>query len=157
MGPDPNQRSPIVIREHGPVTITIFDGEQHEADVDAYLERLREIHHRDRPYIAASLMLRYSAAPSQVRRVGEWIRENKSDVTRLCAGSAIIAPSVGFRFLLSSLFMIQRMPMPYTVVSGPREAADWIGARAESVGLRVPDGLAAALSEELGTRGHDVS
>lgn len=157
MRADPTNRSPITVREHGPVTITIFDGEQQEADVDAYLETLRELHDRERPYLGVSLMLRYSAAPGQLRRVGEWMREHKDAVARLCAGSAIIAPSVGFRFVLSSLFMIQRMPMPYTVVSGPREAAEWIEVRAPSVGLRVPNDLAAVLAEELRVRGYDVS
>ncbi|MEQ8460276.1 MAG: hypothetical protein RLO52_44835 [Sandaracinaceae bacterium] len=155
MGTDPTNGSPITVREAGPVTITIFDGEQLEADVDAYLEGLRELHDRDRPYIGASLMLRYSAAPGQLRRVGEWMREHKDDVARLCVGSAIIAPRVGFRFVLSSLFMIQRMPMPYTVVSGSREAAEWIELRARSVDLRVPDDLAAVLAEELRGRGYD--
>lgn len=143
---------PIVTRIYEDALLTIFDGEQTAQDVDRYLARLTEVHARDRDYVGISLMLRYAAPRDQMQRIGAFIAEHKDDVARLCRGTAIITPHLGFRFLLSSLFMIQRMPNPYTVAGNADDAFAWV--RAEGHGAMLSAELERDVREELRQRGH---
>lgn len=145
-----SSESPIYGKRYGDVMLTIFDGEQTADDVDRYLEKLDELHARDRTYLGVSLMLRYAAPRDQMMRIGRYIADNEETVARSCAGTAIITPHVGFRFLLSSLFMIRRMPNPYTVVSDPDAAFAWVRERGHGE-LLTPE-LERVVRDELARR-----
>lgn len=132
-----------------PLLLTVFNGEQSDTEFDAYMRDMDAIYDAGQPFIAASLMLRYRPDMAQLRRLAEWTGRRRDAVARACLGTAIIAPSPGFRFLFSTLLMMQRLPVPYCVVSTPDEASDWIEKHLEGQSRRPPRDLREYLREQL--------
>jgi len=56
-------------------------------------------------------------------------------------GDQTITESLGFRFLLSSMFLIHPLPVPYIVSPTTRDALRFCGDEAKKRGLVVPEGL----------------
>jgi hypothetical protein len=109
-----------------PIVLTVFNGDQDEPEVDRYIARMNTLYADGQPYIGATLMVRYRPEVAQLKRIADWSRERKADIARSCAGVSIVAPSPAFRFLFSTLLMMQPMPCPYTVVSDVDDASEWI-------------------------------
>lgn len=121
-----------------PLVLTIFLGRQTDQDVEEYIAAMDAMYRRGRRYAGVSLMLDYAPERKHLARIAEWTRATKPRVKELCVGSAMVAPSAGFRFLLSSLLMIQPLPVPYRVVGDVHEAGDWIAERLTLARLEVP-------------------
>lgn len=133
-----------------PVVLTVFRGRQTERELEAYIAEMDAMYARGRRYLGATLMLEYSPDPRHIRRIADWTRATKDRVAELCLGVAMIAPSPGFRFMLSTLLMIQPLPVAYQVVSDVEEAADWLDARLEGARVPAPRTVRDYLRAELG-------
>jgi hypothetical protein len=113
-------------RGQPPIVLTVFNGEQSEADVEAYVREMDEIYDGGAPFVGVTFMLRYRPDIAHIKRMAQWTRERREVFARVCRALVIVAPSAGFRFLFSTLLMLSPLPMPYTIVSSVDEAMDWI-------------------------------
>src|SRR5262249_16219883 len=113
-------------------------GEQTMRDVDYFLSEMSAAHARKSPYASISLMRKYSSERSQVNKVAQWMKATAAETKRWCVGNSIISQSLGFRFLLSSIFLGKPMPCPYQVCSSWDEAMTWLRGVAGKSGLSVP-------------------
>jgi hypothetical protein len=136
-----------------PIVLTVFRGKQTDQDVDAYIAAMDAMYARRRRYAGVSLMLQYSAEPRHLRRIAEWTRKTKPLVADLCVGAAMVAPSPGFRFILSSLLVIQPLPVSYQVVGTVDEAGDWIANQLAQTKLTAPSTMRDYLRAQMSLEG----
>jgi hypothetical protein len=71
--------------------------------------------------------------------MGRWVKETEQITRELCVAVAMISTSASFRFVLSGVFLIKRLPCPYSVCSSFDEALDYVRKQAERQQLRLPD------------------
>lgn len=128
-----------VTTRHWPLLLVKFDGEQTMADVDYFIREMSAAHARKQPYASISLMRKYSSERSQVQKVAQWMKQTAEHTRQYCVANGIISQSLGFRFLLSSIFLVKPMPCPYQVCASFDEALSWVKAVAGSRGLDVPE------------------
>lgn len=83
-------------------------------------------------------MRRYQSNPGHVQKVARWMKQTSDKTRELCVGNGIVSQSLGFRFLLSSIFLVKPMPCPYQVCASFDEAFQWVRERALERGLRLP-------------------
>jgi hypothetical protein len=124
--------------EHWPVLLVKFDGAQTMADVEYFIREMDAAHARKEPYASISLMRKYVSNPSHVQKVARWMKATSDKTREFCVANGIVSQSLGFRFLLSSIFLIKPMPCPYQVCSSFDEAMDWVRELATKRGLHVP-------------------
>jgi hypothetical protein len=127
-----------VITEHFPIVLVKFDAHQTMADCQRFMDAMDAIHQRKHPYLSVSYMRRYNTDREQVRRVAEWMKANAHLTREYCVATGIVTQSLGFRFLLSSIFLIRPMPCPYQVCATFEEAVGFVRAQAHKRGMMVP-------------------
>ncbi len=124
--------------DHWPVVLVKFDADQTMADCERFMRGMDEIHRRKLPYASISYMRRYNTDREQVQRVARWMKDHAEETRRLCVGTGIVTQSLGFRFLLSSIFLVRPMPCPYQVCGSFDEAWRFVRAEGRKRGLEVP-------------------
>lgn len=72
---------------------------------------------------------------------GQWLKQSGKLMGRLWIGYGMVIPAASTRFLLSSLLLITRMPMPYKVFDTYEQAARWLATRFREENLPIPDAL----------------
>ncbi len=127
-----------VSTQHWPVLLVKFDGEQTMDDVDYFIREMNAVHARKAPYASISLMRKYSSERTQVQKVAQWMKQTADFPRQYCVGTGIVSQSLGFRFLLSSIFLVRPMPCPYQVCSSFDEALAWVRVKGKARGLDVP-------------------
>jgi hypothetical protein len=127
-----------VSTEYWPMLLVKFDGAQTMGDVEYFISEMNAAHARKQPYASISLMRKYTSNPSHVQKVARWMKETADKTRELCVANGIVSQSLGFRFLLSSIFLIKPMPCPYQVCASFDEAMDWVRPLAAKRGLVVP-------------------
>jgi len=127
-----------VTTEHWPLLLVKFDGEQTMNDVDYFIREMNAAHARKTPYASISLMRKYSSERGQVQKVAQWMKSTAELTKQYCVANGIVSQSLGFRFLLSSIFLVKPMPCPYQVCSSFDEALTWVRQVAEARGVDVP-------------------
>lgn len=132
-----------------PLVLSVFRGKQTFDELERYIEAMNAMYARRRRYLGVSLMLDYAPDPAQMRRIAAWTRATKPQIEELCVANAIVAPSPGFRFILSSLLMIQPLPVRYQVVSDVDEAASWVTKVFVEDGRTAPARMSAYLHEQM--------
>jgi hypothetical protein len=119
-----------------PYAFTRFDGLQTLPDLDAYIARMeREVHRRKQPYVGITFLKKYSREKEVVERMGKWMAAIDKQTREHCLAIAMVSSSTGFRFLLSALFVVQRMPCPYDVCGTFDEAIAFVQKEAHKRGL----------------------
>jgi hypothetical protein len=113
---------PIVIDEIPGVIFTKFEGVQTAGDWEAYIRRYDAIHACGRPYVGINWMKSYSRERAITERVGRWLKETETLTELLCAGAALINTSAAFRFVLSAVFLIKPLVVPYQVCASFADA-----------------------------------
>ena len=66
------------------------------------------------------------------------MKATADETKQWCVGNGIVSKSLGFRFLLSSIFLVKPMPCPYSVCSSWDEAMTWVQQSAATRGLGRP-------------------
>jgi hypothetical protein len=113
-------------RSRWPIVVVELEGKPTDDDVETYLRGLGALLTEDtRGVLVIDMARAQPSAPAQRRRVGEWMRAHRAEMAARGRGAAFVIPSGLMRFVLSSVFLIQRPPMPYTVVSTLDEALAW--------------------------------
>jgi hypothetical protein len=124
---------------HFPVVLVKFDADQTMEDCDRFMAAMDAIHRRKLPYFSISYMRRYNTDRAQVKKVAEWMKANADKTRELCLATGIVTHSLGFRFLLSSIFLIRPMPCPYQVCGSFAEAIEFVRGFGEQRGIAMPD------------------
>jgi hypothetical protein len=62
---------------------------------------------------------------AQRQRLASWIQQHRALVERYVTGSAFVSPSPRLRFILSTIIVIEPMPIPYRVTATLAEARAW--------------------------------
>lgn len=137
-----------------PIVLTVFNGKQTEHEVRRYIREMNAMYARGVPYVGISLMLDYAPDRGHLRRIADWARETEDITRKLCLCNAMVARSVGFRFLLSSFLMIHSLPIRYTVVSNVEEAADWVTRELATTGRTPPPTLREYLRAQMRLEAH---
>lgn len=121
-----------------PIVLVKLDGQQTMADCDGFIAAMDALHARKQPYVSISWMRRYSNDRAQVQRVARWMKETAPLTKELCVANGIVTQSLGFRFLLSSIFLIRPMPCPYQVCASFEEASTFVREQAMRRGMILP-------------------
>ena len=127
-----------VTSEHWPVVLVKFDADQTMADTDRFMRAFDELHAKKQPYVSISYMRRYARDRDQVQKVAEWMKRTAEDTRRYCLATGIITQSLGFRFLLTSIFLVRPMSCPYRVCGSFADALAFVTAKATEHGLTIP-------------------
>ena len=90
--------------------------------------------------------VRVSNLPAELRqRQGEWLREHDAAIRAWVLGVAFVFSSAIPRFVLSSIFLVKPLPIPYTVCATQAEAIAWADQTMRLAGLS-PDPSSAGAS-----------
>jgi hypothetical protein len=127
-----------------PLVYARFDGKQTVEEVDDYFRRMGEVHARKKPWVSVVFMNDYARDPRVLRRVAQGMKDTEEAVRQYCLGVAMVSASSGFRFVLSSVFLIQPMVCPYVVVGTLDEAHKYVAQKAAERGLTIPPRAAPA-------------
>jgi hypothetical protein len=127
-----------IVLEHWPVVLVKFDADQTMADCERFIAAMDSIHRRQQPYASISYMRRYNTDRRQVRRVAEWMKSSADETKRWCVGTGIVTESLGFRFLLSSIFLVKPMVCPYQVCRSFDEAWHFVAGEARKRNVILP-------------------
>jgi hypothetical protein len=127
----------IQIREESaPILVVKLKGVAGHLEYGAYLDAMAGVLDAKRPYAFVIDATLAGPAPEWQRRMmADFIRENRPAIQRYVVGYAFVSASPVFRFELSSIFVAQPLPVPYTVKSDLREGFAWIEVQLEKAGL----------------------
>jgi hypothetical protein len=128
----------VIDQSQLPLVLVKWDGPQTDADLDAYIASFEAIHRLKRPFATISWMKRYSSNRAHTRRLAEWMKQCDQATRDYCVCTAMIAESMGFRFILSSVFLIKPLSIPYQVVATFDEAATYVRDECGKRGLELP-------------------
>jgi len=127
-----------LVTEQFPFVFTRFEGEQTASELDAYIKKMDAVHARRERYVGVTFIKSYTRDRKLVERVARWMKETEQVTRDYCMGVAMINDSIGFRFLLSAIFLIKAMPCPYQVCGTFDDAMAFLRAAASSAGLALP-------------------
>ena len=126
--------------EQWPVVFAKFDGKQSIEDMKAYIDEMSAVYRRQEPFVAVTWLKRYASGPDQVSMFGRWMMETEQKARDYSLAACIVTQSHGFRFVLSALFLIRPLPVPYIVTGTFAEALFFARGEAWRRGLRLPPG-----------------
>jgi hypothetical protein len=117
---------PRVDRSRAPIFVVTVEGQPSDGDITAFLEVLSTLLAEDvRGLLVVDALRAGAPSPEQRRRMGEWMRANRAELARKSRGTAYVFPGALFRFVLSTVFLVQRPPAPYIVTGTLDEAMTW--------------------------------
>jgi hypothetical protein len=127
-----------LVLDQWPFVLTKFDGDQSQAELEAYIQRMNQVHARKQRYVGISYLKRYSRERPHVERIARWLKESEEVTREYCLGVSMINASIGFRFVLSGIFLIKPMPCPYHVCATFEEAVTFVRRQADEKRLPLP-------------------
>jgi hypothetical protein len=116
-----------------PVLVVEVNRGSTDAEHAAYLAELQRFY-SENDLIAVVFHVRTRDLPSgsQQRAQGAWMKANKTLLAEKGVGVAFVFPSAALRFVLSAIFLIQRLPHEYAIVSTLAEGLAWSRERLEA-------------------------
>jgi hypothetical protein len=78
-----------------------------------------------------------------VRMQADWFKRNATAARDRWVGLALVFSAPVLRFLMTSLLLVTKLPMPYTLVESAADGARWLENRLVLSGLPVPPQLKA--------------
>jgi hypothetical protein len=122
-----------------PYVFSKFEGDMTIADLDAYFQRFKVVHARREPYVGISFVKQVTRDRALLNRMARWMKEAEQGTRELCMATALISPSLGFRFVLGTLFLIKPMACPYQVHLKFESAIAFVRAEAQKRGVVLPE------------------
>ena len=120
----------------GHLVLGTFTSPLTDAAFEAFLGDLDVIYQRRKRFV---FVLDASRMPDvsvpQRRRQAQWMKENEALFRRYLIGVAFVFSSPALRFVLSSIFLMRPLPVPYTVCSTQEEALAWAGQALRKAGI----------------------
>jgi hypothetical protein len=127
-----------LVLDQWPIMFTRFDGEQSIAQLESYIRRVDDVHKRRERYVGITFLKRYSRDRPQVERIARWLKDSDQMTREFCIAAGMVNNSVGFRFLLSTVFLIKPMPCPYQVCATFDDAVAFVRRHAAEKGMVLP-------------------
>lgn len=129
--------SAFSLEDYGPLLVGSFlRTHTHDEFEEGYLGQMARIYDSGRRF---SLVLDATKMPAltrpQTKRQALWMRERATQIHRQCLGLAFVFSSPVSRFVLTSLFLFQRLPCPYAVTGTRAAALDWCAGRLRAAGM----------------------
>src|SRR5206468_10249022 len=112
--------------EQWPVVFTKFDGEHTLRDVEEYIEAFKAVHAKNALYANVTWLKRYASGRENMQRVARWMKDAEEHTRTYCVGTAMVTQAIGFRFVLSSIFLLRPMVTPYVVCGTVDEALAFV-------------------------------
>jgi hypothetical protein len=116
-----------------PVLVVEVNRGSTDAEHAAYLADLHRFY-IENDLIAVVFHVKTRDLPSgaQQRAQGAWMKAHKTLLAEKGVGVAFVFPSAAFRFVLSAILLIQRLPHEYTIVGTLEEGLAWARGRLEA-------------------------
>jgi hypothetical protein len=112
--------------EGWPIAVIKFEGVPSDRECDNHLRRLSNLLERREPWVTIIDASRAGITPNAHRRKqAEWVSANDASLRSYSLGVAFVFTSPVFRFVLSTIVLIQPLPMPYTICATLGDALRW--------------------------------
>ena len=108
------------------VKVTYAPQEPTLEEFDAYLSSMEALYddYSDFVIIMDASSTKYLSSELRIRQ-GNWMKKNESKMKTQVLGIVFIIPSAIVRMILNGIFLIQKLPVPYSVSSNMEEANKW--------------------------------
>jgi hypothetical protein len=138
--------SPFSLEDYGALVVGSFlRTHTHDEFEESYLSQIARIYDSGRRFTMVLDATKMPALSSQqTKRQALWMRERVTQIETQCLGLAFVFSSPVSRFVLSSLFLFQRLPCPYSVNGTRAAAVDWCAGRLRAAGMDPLDAVARA-------------
>jgi hypothetical protein len=109
-----------------PIVVVTFVGLATDVEFDNYLRGLDEIFARRQKVVTiVDATLAEITPAGQRQKQAAWLKTNVDVLRRYSLGTALVFTSPIFRFVLSTMFVVQPLPTPYVVVGQLDDALVW--------------------------------
>src|SRR5438128_2224657 len=137
----------VVGSSQWPVLRVVWDGEQTDADIDAYFRETRRALDRKQRYVTLTWMRRYKNTREHQKRIATFMQETEAETKQYNQAAAIITRSLAFRFVLSTVLLIKPIPIPYRVCGTFADGLEFVRGEAEKHGLLLPFDVAPLIAD----------
>jgi hypothetical protein len=124
-----------LVTSEWPVCFVRIDGDQTLAEYEKYVGEFNRLYERQQPFAIVTRILSYRSNREIIARTGRWFKETEPLIQKYWVSNAMVSESTGFRFLLSAVFLIKPLPIPYAVTSTVDEAMRFTRAKWQARGL----------------------
>jgi hypothetical protein len=114
-----------IFTDQWPAVFCKIDGEQTLADFEGYIAAFERMYERSERFAVITYLKHYTVKADIIARVGRWFRETEPLFHKYLSSNAMVSPSSGFRFVLSSVYLIKPLPVPSIVCATPEEAVSF--------------------------------
>jgi len=128
----------LLATEQWPVVFAKLDGEQTVADLQAHFAEFEAVLGRKQRFAQITWLKSYSRDPELNKTTAKWFKQREKAMKETCVGVAHISSSLGFRFVLSTVFLLKPLPVPYTVSPSFADAMEFVRGQASKYGLALP-------------------
>ena len=109
-----------------PVLVAVFEGDHDEETIEQFKSTLDGYYARRTPFVTVYHIVDYKSSDARfVKPAAQWYASRREAVQGLEAGMALVIPSDTFRFILSSILVVARLPKHYEVVTSVASGVDW--------------------------------
>jgi hypothetical protein len=109
-----------------PVVVAVFEGEHDEGTIEQFTRTLDGYYARKTPFVTVYHIVDYRSGDARfVKPAAQWYGSRRDSIQGLEAGMAIVIPSDTFRFILSSIMVVARLPKHYEVVTSVEAGLAW--------------------------------
>ena len=131
-----------LVTSEWPVCFVRIEGEQTLAEYEQHVAEFNRLYERKQPFAIVTRILSYRSNREIIARTGRWFKETEPLIQKYWVSNAMVSESTGFRFLLSSVFLIKTLPIPYAVTATVDEALRFTRGKWQARGLpSLPDSL----------------
>src|SRR4051812_25841112 len=96
-----------IVTDQWPVCFVKIDGEQTLSDFEGYIDAFNRLHDRRERFAIVSYVNTQKTNRQIVARVGRWFKEIEPLIHAYWVCNAMVSPSPGFRFVLSTVYLIK--------------------------------------------------
>jgi hypothetical protein len=105
-----------------PICFIRIDGDQTLEDYERYIATFDGFYARQQPFAVVTQLKRYGTNREIVARTGRWFKETEPLIKKYWVSNAMVSQSTSFRFILSAVFLVKPLPIPYLVAATTDEA-----------------------------------
>jgi hypothetical protein len=131
----------ILNTEQWPILFLQIRGEQTPEEFEGSIEAFNRLYQRGEPFSIVSHLKSYRSNPQLVARTGRWFKETEPLIRKYWVSNAMVSRSAGFRFLLSAVFLIKSIDVPYRVCGTGDEAVAFSLEHLRRRGVKPPPSL----------------
>jgi hypothetical protein len=124
-----------------PVCFIHLEGDQTEAEFEQYIAAFNRFYERRELFSIVSHLKSYRSNPQLVARTGRWFKDTEPLIRKYWLCNAMVSQSAGFRFLLSAVFLVKPLAIPYRVCSTGDDALSFTRDEWRKRGLAPPPSL----------------